>query len=74
MCESKTQSGDVTGAGRVEIRKLGDSGVLLEHRVCTKAYLLCGILLYSGVGMVIPANSKMSKTFSSEVHSPSEVR
>lgn len=38
--ESKTQSGDVTIAGRVGTSKLGEAGVHL-------AYVLCGILSYS---------------------------
>lgn len=72
--ESKTQNGDVTRAGRVGTMKLGESGDPLEHKVCTKTHLLCAILPHSGMSMIIPENSKMSKTFSSEVHIPNEVK
>lgn len=47
--ESKTQSGAVTGAGRVGTMKMGQSRVFLKHRVCNKARVLCGVWSYSGI-------------------------
>lgn len=38
--ESKTQSGNITEAGRVGTMELGEPGVPLEHIVCIKTILL----------------------------------
>lgn len=61
--ESKTQSRDVTEAGSGRTMKLGEPGVPLEHTVCIKTILLDRYIF-------IPANTKMSKILSGEVHNP----